>query len=232
MGSVKVRNTTVNGGMTGRDRTINKVFAFKEGKTYSQMKIFATGSLIATSAQQAVRDTFAQTSAGWSALTDNQRSAWNLASPNWVNTDVFGHKKQSGKNLFTGCNIALVSGGRSQILIPGDKQTYSIIGDVELTVLGGVIKFDAIPTSFDPADTIVVAVTNQLSAGTSVFQKTIAMSSVTGTHGAPVSINMTFAYVAKYGDLQAGRKIGWDAYLMSAGGNKTLLGSGLTTIIP
>jgi hypothetical protein len=230
MGSVKVRNTTVNGGMTGRDKTINKVFAFKNGKSYSQMKIFATGSLIATSAQQAVRDTFAQTSAGWSALSDSQRSAWNLASPDWVNTDVFGDKKQSGKNLFTGCNIALVSAGRSKILVPGNKQTYSLIGDVELTVIGGAITFEAVTPNLDPADTIVVAVTNQLSAGTSVFQKTIAISSYVGSSSTSINIDMTFAYEAKYGALIAGRKIGWDAYIMSSGGNKTLLGSGLSTI--
>ena len=41
---VKMRNTIANGGMTGRDKGIERVFAYRQGNSYSSVKAFTKPS--------------------------------------------------------------------------------------------------------------------------------------------------------------------------------------------
>lgn len=228
MGSVKVRNTTVNGGMTGRDKTINKVFAFKNGKNYSQMKTFATGSALPTVAQRVVRDTFSQTSIGWSNLDEEDRSQWNSAAPDWVNTDVFGNKSQSGKNLYTGANIALVGSGRDIISEPQARDIACAPNEASVTILGGNLVLDVTFAVTSPDDVLQLRVSKQLSAGTSVNSKFVTLGNYPCV--SIILLNETSKYVAKYGALQAGKKVFYEIRLVSKGGNSVKYASGYADV--
>lgn len=227
MANVKVRNTTVNGGMTGRDKSINKVFAFRNGKSYSQMKRYGASSAPATVAQQAVRDTFSQTSAGWSGLAEVERAGWNSAAPDWINTDVFGNKSQSGKNLYTGCNVTLVNAGRAKIDSPLSKDATSEFGDASIEVNAGVMEVLMTPTTFPAEETVVVEVGKIVSLGTYSPKKGVTITSINGTGGAPIALDITALYEAKYGAIVAGRKVAYTLYLVSSGGNKTVITSNI-----
>lgn len=221
---VRVRNTSVNGGMTGRDTEINKLFAYKDGNGYSTMKKFNPASNPNSEAQQLVRSTFAQTSAGWSALTDDQRNLWNQEAPNWVNTGVFGDTKQSGKNLFTGCNVALVLAGVAMILEPNRKALLSTCTASDLSLNAGVLSFNA---TFDTNAVDEIAqlhVSKQLTAGTSKNTKFAILKNV--NCGADIASDVTAEYVAKYGALLAGQKIFYMIKMVSAGGNVTTFAKG------
>lgn len=220
MGAVKIRNTTVNGGMTGRDKTINKVFAFKDGKSYSQMKRFGQGSATSSTAQQLIRNLFTALSIGWSQLFQSQRDAWNAAAPDWVNTDVFGNKTQSGKNLYLGANIAKVTAGASQINIPFSKDADAYPSEASMSLVAGVLTLNVPFFQYSDSNRVVLRVSPQLSAGTSSNAKYVNITNY-GCESDIVDI-VTGAYIAKYGALQAGKRIFYEVCLVSNGGNKTV----------
>lgn len=223
-GGVRVRNTTVNGGMTGRDVTINKVFAYKDGKTYSQMKRFNAASNPNTPAQQQVRGVFTSTSSRWSSLTEAERALWNASAPDWKNTGIFGLKDQSGKNLFTGTNIAKVMAGMLQSDVVGSKETTAVIGVAELSRVAGVITANATILQSDADARLQLLVSKQVSAGTSASPKcAIFLNHIPEDDLDSV---ITAQYVAKYGALQAGQKIFYEYRLVSAGGNTTKIAEG------
>lgn len=228
MGAVKVRNTTVNGGMTGRDKTINKVFAYRDGKSYSQMKRFGTGSAIATPSQQLIRDTFSQTSIGWSNLSESDREAWNNAAPDWINTNVFGNKSQSGKNLYTGANVALVGAGRDIISEPLRKNLIASPEEASVIWSAGVLT--AIVPFFvtEDTDTCQIRVSKQKTAGTSKNSQYVTLVNV--NCGANITQDLSTPYQAKYGDFVSGSKIFVEIRLVSAGGNNTLYLSEVVTV--
>jgi len=217
---VKIRNTSVNGGMTGRDQTIDKVFAHKGGSTYSTMKVYAPAGNPNTPAQQLVRDTFAQTSAGWSNLTEVQRDLWNTEAPNWTGTSIFGSTKPSGKNLYTGCNVALISAGQPLITVPNNKDMQAIISLTSLTkTVGGALTFDYTSNGAGIGETVQLHVSPQMSAGTNSNSKYIILYNCDASviHNA----NVIAVYTAKYGAPIPGKKIFWKVKLVSAGGNVT-----------
>lgn len=226
---LRVRNTLVNGGMTGIDEKIDKVFAYKPGNNYSTAKRRVKASNPNTEAQQLIRNTFTQTSAGWSALTEEQRNLWNSAAPLWVNTGIFGDKKQTGKNLYTGCNIRLINAGSILINTPRSKDLIAQLQSGSLEVNAGVIEllgdFDVISN----ANFIQFAVSPQMSAGYSKSPTLTTLNSYDCAND--VSDAVTNEYVAKYGALVAGKKIFWEVRLISAGGNSTVMYSGHTLVV-
>lgn len=227
---LRVRNTLVNGGMTGIDEKIDKVFAYKQGSNYSTAKKRVKASNPNTEAQQLIRNTFTQTSAGWSALTQEERNLWNSAAPLWVNTGIFGDKKQTGKNLYTGVNVRLATIGRALISEPGSKETSLELTNASIEALGGTVEFVAAGAGFAAEDTIVVAVSSQLSAGTSKVQNVTKIKSFNGGGAFPSSVDLTADYTAKYGSLVEGKKIGYEISVITAGGNKIVLYTDLTQI--
>ena len=223
---VKIRNTSVNGGMTGRDQTIDKVFAHKGGTTYSTMKTYAPAGNPNTPAQQLVRDTFAQTSAGWSALTQGERDLWNTDAPNWTGTNIFGSTKPSGKNLYTGCNVALISAGRAVINVPSNKEISSVLSNEGLVLAPGnnlVFNFDM--ANPQTGETCQLHVSPQLSAGTNSNSKYVILDNEDAV--ATSSIVVTPLYTAKYGALQANKKIFYKIKMVSLGGNVTQVSQGV-----
>ncbi len=229
MAGVKVRNTTVSGGMSGVDGEINKVFAYTPGKSYSMMKKRGLSVNPNSSAQQAVRAMFAQTSAGWSGLTEVQRAQWNADAPNWAGTDVFGDKAQSGKNLYTGVNVVLMSAGKALTNVPLSRNFLATITTSGLVNVAGVLTLNATVGTASANNVLQLSVSKQKSAGTSKNDKLVILLNV--ATGANIAQNVTAAYVTKYGALQSGKKIFYQIKLLSTGGNSVIL-SGGTIINP
>lgn len=222
---VKIRNTSVNGGMTGRDQTIDKVFAHKGGTTYSTMKTYAPAGNPNTLAQQLVRDTFAITSAGWSNLTQVQRDLWNTEAPNWTNTNIFGNTQQSGKNLYTGCNVALASAQMGQISEPRSKEAFAAITDPTFVkAISGQLMFSYVSDGAGTGEMVQLHVSPQLSAGTNKNTKYVILYN--DDADTTDSIGLNSAYQQKYGALIPGRKIFWKIKHVSLGGNVTQLSQG------
>lgn len=223
---VRVRNTVVNGGMTGRDENLGKVFAHKVGSSFSTMKKYVSAGNPNTEAQQLVRATFALTSAGWSALTEAQRDLWNAVAPDWANTGIFGNKSQSGKNLYTGCNIALAMASLDAIVEPSEKTLKASI--TSLTVEPTLqVSFEVENETKDNA--LQIALSAPLSVGTSVVQKVSIFQNVSLESGA--NLDMKAAYLLKYGAGAVGSKVGYEIRSVSKGGNVSLLQSGIFTLV-
>ena len=224
---IKMRNTIVNGGMTGVAKGINKVFAYSEGKSYSMVKERVQASNPNTVAQQAVRALFAQTSSNWSNLTDVERAGWNNEAPNWVNTDVFGTKKQSGKNLFTGCNIVLQTANLPLIDSPGTREFFCGKITTQVYTASGSLGWFMANDFATPDESIVMEMTSYKSQGTSVAFDFRTIKSATLDYGAAQTLNILPQYESVFGTMSAGRKIFWRVYKVSKGGNKVLVDSGV-----
>lgn len=223
---VRVRNTVVNGGMTGRDENLGKVFAHKVGTSFSTMKKYVSAGNPNSEAQQLVRSTFAQTSAGWSALTEAQRNLWNAASPEWANTGIFGSKSQSGKNLYTGCNIALAMADLPAIIEPSEKALQAMIMSLTFQPTLQLI-ISLVNGSGD--NTIQVALSAPLSAGTSVVSKVSIFKNI--AMDADINENLKAEYLLKYGASAAGSKVGYELRSVSKGGNVSLLQKGIVSLV-
>lgn len=220
-----MRNTIANGGMTGKDATINKVFSHREGNTYSTAKRFTKAGNPNSAQQTLVRDTFAQTSAGWSNLTEVERVLWNNAAPDWVNTGIFGAKKQSGKNLFTGCNIALALAGLDAITTPGSKQMQATLGSTALVFAGGLLSLDIEFDTTSNRNAVELCVSSQQSAGTSVNNKKVILANY--SCDVDISSNVLAIYTAKFGVPVPGKKMFWEVKQVSQGGNVINITSGV-----
>lgn len=226
---VRVRNTVVNGGMTGRDENLGKIFAHKVGTSFSTMKKYVAAGNPNSDAQSAVRSMFAQTSAGWSALTEAQRNLWNAAAPDWANTGIFGKKSISGKNLFTGVNIVLRSAGLADpllVLEPGSKVLQSQIASI--TLQPSLHFIASFLNDFDQ-DAVQLRISAPQSAGTSVCGKTsILYNSNTGSD---INEALLPAYTAKYGAPIAGQKAFYEIYTVTTGGATSVVKSGFVTLL-
>jgi hypothetical protein len=228
--AVKVRNTTVNGGLTGRDTNINKTFSFKQGQNHSIMKKTTNPTDRKTLAQTRVRDIFAQTSRGWSQLHEEQRVQWNNEAPNWENTGIFGVTRPSGKNLYTGCNVALVSAGKDPIDEPSRKELICILDSVvpQIDSHTATLDLNLVWVVNDAEEVIEILVSPQLSAGTS---KTEKFSIIKKMPCVDDGISFYEEYVSKYGALKIGSKIFYKIKLISKGGNSVNYTSGFLTVI-
>lgn len=225
----KMRNTVVNGGMTGRDRGINRVFAFKNGKSYSQVKAFTKPSNPQSAAQQAIRSRFTLQAIGWSGLTDEQRKAWDEAVIGIDFTDQFGKTSVSGKAYNAGANIVLSAADLPTIVNPGARDFKAVIDSTEVTCVAGVLSWNVDFSGISAVDAVQLAISGQKSAGTSKVGKLTIMMSRDCT--IDVARDITADYVAKYGALIAGQKIFFSTSLISQGGNKVVVQESNLTVV-
>lgn len=222
---VKMRNTIANGGMTGRDKGIERVFAYRQGNSYSSVKAFTKPANPKSELQIVVRNAFTLASSGWSALAQEDRNAWENAAPEWLNTGIFGTKKMSGQNLYIGCNIALTRAGLSPIEKPSTRQMISQIGNIEATLNAGVLKFVGSATNSQSEEAVQVAFSSPRSLGTSKSTKLTVLYSEEVT--ANMDRDITDIYENKYGTIPSGAKIFFECRTVSRGGNVVAVSSGV-----
>lgn len=225
----KMRNTVVNGGMTGRDRGINRVFAYKNGKSYSQVKAFTKPSNPQSAAQQAIRSRFTLQAVGWSNLTDEQRKAWDEAVIGVDFSDQFGKTSVSGKAYNAGANIALSAAELPTIDSPGARNFKAVINSTAVKCVAGVLSWDVEFSETSIVDAVQLAISGQKSAGTSKVGKLTIMMN----RGCDIDVvrDITADYVAKYGALIAGQKIFFSTSLISQGGNKVVVQESNLTVV-
>lgn len=222
---VKMRNTIANGGLTGRDKGIERVFAYRQGNSYSNVKAFTKPTYPKSALQVVVTNAFTLASVGWSTLTEAQRSAWNNAAPEWLNTGIFGTKKMSGQNLYIGCNIALTRAVLDTIDEPSNKKLVSELTGLEATLNAGVLKFIGSAVNPQNTEAVQVAFSSPRSLGTSKGAKLTVLQSEPIT--ANLDRDITGAYEAKYGAIPANSKIYFECRSVSRGGNVVAVSSGV-----
>lgn len=225
---VRVKNTVVSGGMSGHDAQLGKVFSHKQGANHSIMKRFAPAGNPNTTAQQLVRDTFAQTSAGWSLLSEAERNAWNSEAPNVVNTGVFGDRNQSGKNLYTATNVALAVAGLPAITSPGAKTLPIQLNTALLNWINSELIFQADNEEMYYLGKVQLLVSAPKSAGTSKCTSLVVLGNFAGD--ANISENILPAYTSKYRTPVTGEKIFYEVRLVGSGGFTFTFGKGFVII--
>jgi hypothetical protein len=226
----KMRNTIVNGGMSGTDSGINRIFAYRNGKSYSQVRKRVTQRASNTELQQQVRNAFANSSQSWSQLTEEERTAYNLAAPSFQGTDQFGTTTPSGKNLRTATVIVLdVAGMDATTIAP----STTLLGDIASSNLetNGQFTVDYDCTNENPSERLQIAISKPLSAGTYAKAKTKLLKTLAFTIGAH-SVDVASEYEALYGPLANlnTKKVSWEIYHVSEFGYKKRISVGTTVI--
>jgi hypothetical protein len=187
-----------------------------EGTTHSKnksgnyLKKKAIPSQPRTSFQTAVRALFSNLSQGWRSLTAAQRTAWNAASQNFPQTNVFGLGFiWSGVNFFMSVGRNLQTIGLPYLSSPPSPGTTL---QVSITALSADIALSTLnatyPQAIDTATSVVVYATQGVSAGKSNINSLYKKIGVlTDADASPK--NLFALYTAKFGALPAaGQKLG------------------------
>lgn len=163
-----------------------------------------------TAAQMAVRSRLGGNSSAWRGLTQAQRDAWNAAAVNFPSINVFGDSRiLSGNSLYIGLNNNLANAGAAGILVPPAPTGAITVDTVAVTASTGPdlvsIAFTATPV---PANhTLVIDATPNISAGINNFNSVLRQINTEIAAAASPS-DSTVEYVAKYGALVVGMKVG------------------------
>lgn len=179
------------------------------GRAGAYMRTKVTPTNRRTTAQQSVRNRLATIAAGWKALTDAQRNAWNTAVAAFSKTNIFGDKVQpSGINLYQAVNNGLSQAGQSLVTVPPSPVALPLL--TNLTLLSDAsdatmtLDFDS---SIGSGFTYRIQATPALSAGISnAASKFADISTLSAAPSTPANIKA--AYEAKFGSIPAaGKKV-------------------------
>lgn len=189
----------------GRGKLGGHVFSKNAAGAYMRTKTTPTNPQ--TAFQTAVRALFATISAGWSQLTEEVRTAWNSAVPEWQTTDVFGDlKKPTGKALYQRLNNQAQASGWPAVLAVPARQ--ALPGGVPVFAAMGLVAGDL---AIDPVETAatsrtVLFATTTLSAGTS-FVKNKLRQFYDEQSDAYSQTDAFAAYIARFGTPAVGDNI-------------------------
>ena len=162
-------------------------------------RIFSVPSNPRTDAQLNIRDTFAQVTKAWRALTDEQRAAWAAAATTVMSKSRCGTSGPlTGSQLYTKLNATIALVGGDTINVPPVPPAFdrNPVGDLAITNIGGVIKLTlAVPNQ--PTTDILVRASAPMSAGISSTEG----YRILGLLPAPAqgACNITAMYVARFG---------------------------------
>ena len=157
-----------------------------------------------TPAQATVRAIFADIAQAWNALTEEERTQWNEAVPNFQHTDVFGNTiTPTGFNLHQQLNLNLQAIELPVITsppAPADPQSLTNLS-LDLNMAGTSLEVsstEAIETTTD----FLIRATTGLSAGVS-FVKSEFKTLQIATDADAFPIDIQTAYDAIFGALPA-----------------------------
>lgn len=193
----------------GRGKIGGHVMSKNRGGAYMRTKVTPINPQ--TAAQSLVRGNLTMFSQGWRELTESERLAWNNAVVNFQSTDIFGDiKKPSGINLYVRLNSNIAYGGGSTFItsppvLAASPSFVEFTPTVNGTTPALSLVFSPSPV---PADTAyVVESTAPQSPGKSFLKN--AFRKITVLPAADVTPTAVLAaYVAKFGALVPGEKIG------------------------
>lgn len=192
----------------GRGKIGGHVASKNRGGAYLRTKV--TPSNPQTSFQAAVRNRLTNFSQSWRGLTQTQRNAWNSAVSNFTKTDIFGDIKQpSGINLFIKLNANLDQVGVALILLPPLPADVEAVLTVSATADEALQGFDvALTPDPIPVNTaFVIEVTAQVSPGRNFLKNEFRVLTF-ATAAVIIPIDIAALYIARFGALIAGQKIG------------------------
>jgi len=192
----------------GRGKIGGHVMSKNRSGAYMRTKVTPTNPN--TASQSAVRSILTGLSQAWRGLTQAQRNAWNGAVSSFATTDIFGDiKNPSGINLYVKLNANLAEVGVSAISLPPLPESVAapILGAITATAGSPAFTVAFTPTPV-PADTsYIVRCTAQVSPGKKFVKNLYRNVSVIAAAAASPA-NILAAYVAKFGTLVEGQKIG------------------------
>jgi len=199
-----------------RNKLNGTVFSKNRGGAYMRTKV--TPSNPQTSFQSLVRSRLAAFAAGFRALTAAQISAWNSSTSNFTGTDVFGDVKvPSGINLYIKLNTNLDRIAVAAIASPplpvavASVDTASAV--VDFSSQSVTVTFTPSPV---PADTsFVIRATKQVSPGRKFVKNLLTDIAVVAAAGTSPTV-ITTAYIAKYGAVVLGQRIGFQIVPINA----------------
>lgn len=193
----------------GRGKIGGHVLSKNRGGAYMRTKVTPINPQ--TADQSAVRGTLTSLSQSWRALTISQIKAWNNAVQNFQSTDIFGDiKKPSGINLYVKLNSNLAFAEVGTVLSdPPALTTAPVFVDFSATAAAGTPALSIVfsPTPVGADTTYVVEATAPQSPGKSFLKNQYRKIKIIPAAGATPN-NALAAYVAKFGALVAGEKIG------------------------
>jgi len=200
----------------GRGKIGGHVFSKNRGGSYMRTKVTPTNPQ--TIHQAAVRNRLTQFSQGWRGLTQAQRDAWNAAVGNFAKTDVFGDIKQpTGLNLFVKLNSNLDLIGVAAILLPPLPSEVEAVLTISAAsaVTGSVFDVAYTPTPVPVGTTFVLEATAQVSPGKNFLKNEFrVLTTIAAASTSPEDI--AAAYVARFGSLIEGQKVGVRMYPVNA----------------
>jgi hypothetical protein len=189
----------------GRGKLGGQVFSKNRGGAYIRSKVTPTNPQ--STAQTIVRQSFAEYSQNWSALSAALISAWNAAVSSWSRTDIFGDlRNPTGKNLYLRLNQNATLAGYPSIGAPPEKaeMVSGIVTEVDFSQSGALIEFVGVYAGSDAR--VVFSTSGAVSNGTSyvknklrVFETSLAVDVADDT-----TYNL---YVGKFGTPVVGQKV-------------------------
>lgn len=218
---LKIRNTDINGGLTGKMLSGTRVGSYRNGRSYSTARKFVKASNPNSADQQVIRNAFRYSVAGWNLLTDEQRMLWNEAKNSYKNSNKFGGNFRTGRNVFIGANTILNQAGLSYVNTPNSTvaTVFDSIG-ISVDVSSVSIGFTASAAEFLNTEILVVKASKLLRAGASIGKPILINSFfVVGS----INVNLWSEYVNKYGAPIAGDKIQFEVILVGTGGNSKIV---------
>lgn len=188
-----------------RGKMGNIVFAKNRGGNYTRNRVVPFNPQ--TAAQQTNRALLGTVSAQWGLLTDIQRQAWELAVPDWAETNIFGDRHApTGKNLFVAINKNLLSVGypsTEESPVKGSPQ-YMGLFMAAYNIVAGTFKVQV--TTAPDLGKIVISATKPMTAGTSFAKGKHRRIGVVAAAGL-AAFDFYAAYVTKFGAFTDGANI-------------------------
>lgn len=170
-----------------------------------------------TSFQQDARQLLGNLSASWRGLTQEQRDAWIAAAPNFPQTDIFGDSQiLSGQVLFVRLNQNLANMGFAAITSPPTPAAIPVLSISDLLADSATpeISFNINTATVPAGFRLQVYATPSIPAGRSFVKNRYRyLGTFTATTNA---VDITTAWIARFGELVPGQKLFVSARLTSA----------------
>lgn len=179
-----------------------------------------------TESQQDARNNLAAISQAWRDLTDAQRAAWNAEGPTVTSYDSLGVAyNPTGQQLFVGLNrnTYIYSGALSITTDPPPINPVTALATASTMVSSGptLISIAYTATPLAAGTKIVLEATPCLSPGITFVKRSWYRQILVSAAAAASPLVASSAYVAKFGEVVAGKRIFFRAYVLSSAGERS-----------
>jgi hypothetical protein len=215
---MKIRNTDVNGGLSGKMLSGGRVASYRNGRTYSSARTFVKPNNPNTSLQQLIRSSFTGGVVAWKSLSENEQSAWNEAKGTYRNLNSFGGNFKTGRNCFIGARVLC---SQASIALPTYPTANVLIGAESFSVdaSGGSISLNITNGEAVVNNNYIVKCSSYLNDGASVLPTVFVNGIYYSDAIGDVEINLTTSIIAKTGTYVAGKRFIFELLAVGQGGN-------------